>query len=448
MAAEVLADSMSDIADTASQFSSTAPSVGAPASHLYTCLACHVAFRSAEHQREHYRSDWHRYNLKRKVADLPPVTPEVFVQRVNAQQAKLLVDNEKGNFVAECEACGKTYSSENAHSNHLQSKKHKEAAAKYELKKAEAALQADDAGGAEKDEDETMGTGSAATQASVSFKRQLANAHTAEEIDALVEKHRATAVKLEETDCIFCPARLPTFEANMEHMAKQHSFFVPDVDYLLSARGLLQYLQAKVTVFQQCVYCGEKGRTMYSVEAVRKHMVDKGHCKVNDESDEGVVEFYDFSSSWTEFETRLKKGGGGAEEWEDVEDDGVEGDEVMEDVDDENMETALARITDHMYTTDDGTQLVLPSGARIGHRAYRRYWTQHLKEQDASRTVGAIRRQYRALGYAPTAGEVVRTQEKKAQAILQMQSSYQQRTRAGYAQNNLRMKYLRRQVPI
>ncbi|KAI8803528.1 C2H2 type zinc-finger-domain-containing protein [Cladochytrium replicatum] len=447
MAAEVFADNLSDIAETASQFSSTAPSVAAPSSHLYTCLACHVAFRSAEHQREHYRSDWHRYNLKRKVADLPPVTPEVFVQRVNAQQAKIQVDNERANFVAECDACGKTYSSENAYNNHLQSKRHKEAAAKHEVKKAELA----GPGETVKDEDETMGTGStAATQASVSFKRQLANAQTAEEIDALVEKHRATAEKLEETDCIFCPAHLPTFEANMEHMAKQHSFFVPDIDYLLSARGLLQYLQDKVTVFQQCVYCGEKGRTMYSVEAVRKHMVDKGHCKVNDEDDEGVAEFYDFSSSWTEFETRLKKrAAAGGEEWEDVEDDGVEGDEIMEeDVDDENMEMALARITDHMYTTDDGTQLVLPSGARIGHRAYRRYWTQHLKEQDASRTVGAIRRQYRALGYAPTVGEVERTQEKKAQAILQMQNFYQQRTRAGYAQNNIRMKYLRRQNPI
>ena len=30
---------------------------------------------------EHYRSDYHRYNLKRKVADLPPVTREWFDAR-------------------------------------------------------------------------------------------------------------------------------------------------------------------------------------------------------------------------------------------------------------------------------------------------------------------------------------------------------------------------------
>lgn len=52
-----------------------------PSSGLYTCLACQVAFESAEGQRIHYRSDWHRYNLKRKVADLPPVSLEQFQQK-------------------------------------------------------------------------------------------------------------------------------------------------------------------------------------------------------------------------------------------------------------------------------------------------------------------------------------------------------------------------------
>lgn len=50
-------------------------------SKLFTCLACQIAFESAEGQRLHYRSEWHRYNLKRKVADLPPVTSEQFQQK-------------------------------------------------------------------------------------------------------------------------------------------------------------------------------------------------------------------------------------------------------------------------------------------------------------------------------------------------------------------------------
>ncbi|VDN35973.1 unnamed protein product, partial [Cylicostephanus goldi] len=32
----------------------------------FTCVACHLVFKTPELQREHYRTDWHRYNLKRQ----------------------------------------------------------------------------------------------------------------------------------------------------------------------------------------------------------------------------------------------------------------------------------------------------------------------------------------------------------------------------------------------
>jgi hypothetical protein len=61
---------------------STATVVNQPRSQLFTCLACQVVFPTAESQRVHYVTDWHRYNLKRKVAELPPVTSEVYNQKV------------------------------------------------------------------------------------------------------------------------------------------------------------------------------------------------------------------------------------------------------------------------------------------------------------------------------------------------------------------------------
>src|ERR1700732_3471318 len=51
-------------------------------SGLFTCMACQVAFRSSDGQSNHYRSDWHRYNLKRKAADLPPITAAQFDQKL------------------------------------------------------------------------------------------------------------------------------------------------------------------------------------------------------------------------------------------------------------------------------------------------------------------------------------------------------------------------------
>jgi hypothetical protein len=35
-----------------------------PDDQLYTCLSCNVAFLSPDEQRDHMRSDWHRYNMK------------------------------------------------------------------------------------------------------------------------------------------------------------------------------------------------------------------------------------------------------------------------------------------------------------------------------------------------------------------------------------------------
>lgn len=56
---------------------------------MFTCISCQVAFVDPEKQREHFQSDWHRYNLKRKVAELPPVTAESFRERVLAQKAQV-----------------------------------------------------------------------------------------------------------------------------------------------------------------------------------------------------------------------------------------------------------------------------------------------------------------------------------------------------------------------
>ena len=51
----------------------------------YTCLSCRVGFMDSEGQRQHYKTDWHRYNLKRKIAGMIPVSADNFRERVAAQ---------------------------------------------------------------------------------------------------------------------------------------------------------------------------------------------------------------------------------------------------------------------------------------------------------------------------------------------------------------------------
>lgn len=48
------------------------------------CSACRFPFTNREEQREHYKLDWHRFNLRLKMAGLPPLTAEEFERKTGA----------------------------------------------------------------------------------------------------------------------------------------------------------------------------------------------------------------------------------------------------------------------------------------------------------------------------------------------------------------------------
>ena len=107
----------------------------------------------------------------------------------------------------------------------------------------------------------------------------------------------------EPSDCLFCGSSHADFEACIEHMHKDHGFFIPDAEYLKDPVGMLTYLGLKITKGFMCLYCDERGKQFHSVEAVRKHMINKSHCKLRYGDGEGIAEeeledFYDFSSSY------------------------------------------------------------------------------------------------------------------------------------------------------
>src|SRR6201986_223377 len=93
--------------------------------HPFTCSTCQVAFKSSELQRANMQNDVHRYNLKRRVASLPPLSSEIFAEKVLATQADAAATAARALFEKVCEVCQKTYYSENAYNNHLGSKRHK-----------------------------------------------------------------------------------------------------------------------------------------------------------------------------------------------------------------------------------------------------------------------------------------------------------------------------------
>ena len=43
-------------------------------------------------------------------------------------------------------------------------------------------------------------------------------------------------------DCLFCHESFADVETNVTHMSRKHSFFIPELTYLIDLDGLLTYL--------------------------------------------------------------------------------------------------------------------------------------------------------------------------------------------------------------
>ena len=58
------------------------------------------------------------------------------------------------------------------------------------------------------------------------------------------------ALGLEE--CLFCPHVSGSLEKNIQHMTVEHSFFIPDVEYLIDLEGFMSHLGLYLHIFRRC----------------------------------------------------------------------------------------------------------------------------------------------------------------------------------------------------
>lgn len=278
------------------------------------CNACNEEFPNEEAQKQHYKTEWHRYNLRRKVAGVPGVTEALFNLRIEALEAEKK-KKEGERLLYKCALCNKEYTTSKAHANHLQSKLH--------VTRAAAADAPADAG--------VAGTRPAPQKAAPPVEvpsKAVVDSESEdewEEVDGDEDEDKVTEMEeagpsseeeqsltghWEPSDCLFCGKGHNSFEAAIEHMHREHGFFIPDAEYLKDPTGLLTYLGLKITKGYMCLYCDERGKQFHSVEAVRKHMINKSHCKLRYGDGEGIAEeeledFYDFSSSYKTTSTEL-----------------------------------------------------------------------------------------------------------------------------------------------
>ncbi|KAG0378199.1 hypothetical protein BGX24_004498 [Mortierella sp. AD032] len=231
-----------------------------------TCLTCGIRLPSLETQQLHHKSDWHTYNLKRKMVGLPSVPAEVFAQLVTASREQA---NPEEVPQPECVPCSKKYLSFKAYDNHVQSKKHKQTAAAYAKKQQDQEQNA----ASRPTEDDT-------TASSLSPKETTATTAAPEQREP------------SETVCLFCSHESTDAPSNYGHMRTTHGFFLPSTERLIDLEGMLAYLADKLVDSLDCLWCThsvfsthlrpdqELNARFANLASARRHMVDKGHCKL------------------------------------------------------------------------------------------------------------------------------------------------------------------------
>ncbi|XP_039265403.2 cytoplasmic 60S subunit biogenesis factor ZNF622-like [Styela clava] len=450
----------------------------------YTCISCHVAFSDPDQQRGHYKTDWHRYNLKRKVVGMPPVSASTFQEKVRERQVVTADKDTEGISGFWCKLCQKRFNSHNSFENHKQSKKHREyenahlQQVKQNLSKEDLKNEKDESG---LNESQSMKKAVADAKADLDkpkilradekvkttkefksgdnprmrwFKKQAKALKEAEHEDEWEDVDSDEEMNDEEADeeeiimkdedadieslssdiltglkqrqissqeCLFCLKSSKDIECNVLHMSKQHGFFIPDITFLTDLEGLLNYLGEKVGMGNICLWCNEKGKAFYSISSVLKHMKDKGHCNMLVTGD-AALEYADFY----EF--------GDDEEENDVEMDS-EGEE-----DDDNV-SADIDIQD--------LELVLPSGSSIGHRSLMRYYKQNFPpvERHTSKKQKRLARliaQYKAIGWHSSSASDISRAQKDMAYLRTMKSKF--RLKLSMKNNKTQMKHFRIQL--
>jgi pre-60S factor REI1 len=432
----------------------------AASAHPFTCNTCQVAFRSSDLQRTHMQSDWHRYNLKRRVASLPPLTSEIFAEKVLANKASAAATAARASFEKKCDPCDKVFFSEGAFVNHVGSQKHKNAAArygKYTKPFGDQATETESMTGSTFSLGEPLETGSALEEMEDEEMDEVAermnasglqeaknpvfgknqgqnNAMDVEQpsgASGVMGTDAANKMEIDEdyeheadvNQCLFCNYVSPTMDLNVNHMGKQHGWFVPEMEFLVDMKGLINYLSETIQVLHQCLYCHKQVHTSAGVQT---HMRDRGHCMIaysTEDEQMDVGEFYDFRATYEESDTdedEETEGGvnlgkkratkttitneNGEEETDSEDDEGWESDGS----DDDDSSVATDEITSvpvdrkprkpsqkdgkhknsdgyhsHAHSTSqnayrDDFELHLPSGRTAGHRSLRTYYRQNL----------------------------------------------------------------------
>eukprot|EP01130_Rhizamoeba_saxonica_P008664 TRINITY_DN3496_c2_g3_i1.p1 TRINITY_DN3496_c2_g3~~TRINITY_DN3496_c2_g3_i1.p1 ORF type:complete len:317 (-),score=83.80 TRINITY_DN3496_c2_g3_i1:37-987(-) len=206
----------------------------------YICRASQLVFDTMEEYQEHLRSDHYRFNLKRKVVGLPPLSPE---QWVDLQESKLEEEQVKS-------------------LDHVKEKNKEKVLRKREESK-------------------------------LKEKEPQQEPEDSVDLEKLIEEQIAGKEPIPTNVCLFDDHVSKDFNANMKYMRDNYGFVIPERDSCINQEGLVEYLGEKIGIGNFSIW---NDKHFQSKESCQKHMRDTGTCRMQwEDNEDEYSDFYDFT---------------------------------------------------------------------------------------------------------------------------------------------------------
>uniref|UniRef100_A0A7S3PUX8 C2H2-type domain-containing protein n=1 Tax=Chaetoceros debilis TaxID=122233 RepID=A0A7S3PUX8_9STRA len=333
---------------------------------------------------EHYKSDWHKYNLKRREANMAMLTHDEFSARLEAAMA---MRREKEGRE---ERSGRDHLKDKNADGKKSKKKSRQRLSKRQLR-----------------QQERCGTLSASIQNPAEAEDGVGDMEVDNNLHNLEEEE---VPEINPRQSLFDTHVSAGVQENIEYMYKKYGFFVPDAECLVDKEGLIGYCSEKIKLGHICLYCQRLFKTW---RGCQEHMINTRHTKLRYEAGIDLHEydpFYDFTADNKDF-MQFGIGNHRRKQRQNVATDDVETEEFdeevlddddgkWEDIDsDEDMEEQDGiyaayqdEINRHGFDVTPLGELVFPDGRIIGHRGLSKYYKQRIAPEDERVAVTAAKK--------------------------------------------------------
>jgi len=309
------------------------------------CNHCLYVSKTYEEMKEHYKSEFHKYNLNRVTMNLAPLSFEDYKRKKDFFMKKMEEKKKSEEALKHqtqnlyCEICSKKFNSYKKLEEHLTSKTH----LKHKSKKDEL----------NKNKEEEI---------------------TTNEIKEIKKEPEKTTLD-DNTYCLFCNFKSESLKKNFYHMVQSHNLEIPFIFYIKSYEELIKIFAKKIFSYHACFTCDTQ--RFESIKSLQKHMLSKGHTIVNNKDlDEFLFKYYDLKKLLSVKDKNIRR----TKEFKilslrarvakELKEKNLEGDDEWEEVDSNEGDD------DYEPITLPNGELLLENGTTLGNKEFKIYYKQ------------------------------------------------------------------------